>query len=100
MPQYSYAAFGLVVGRPDTNIPSTIRPRPAQEFVLRFNHYDEKQAQEHLEAYEAAYKTFREQVGLYDKTWRQAVVLSTAFSYMDGRENLRESVVARGFKLK
>jgi hypothetical protein len=70
LPQYSYAAFGLVVGRPDTNIPSTIRPRPAQEFVLRFNHYDEKQAQEHLEAYEAAYKTFREQVGLYDKTWR------------------------------
>ncbi|MCC7549420.1 MAG: nitroreductase family protein [Burkholderiales bacterium] len=100
LPRLSYVTFGLVVGRPDNSKPATVRPRPAQEVVLHFNHYDGKQARESLAGYEPEFSKFREAAGLPKMTWRESVVNSMKFSYMDGREKLRDTVIARGFLLR
>ena len=101
LPQHSFATFGMVVGKPDTNRTSSIRPRPAQPVVLHFNRYDHERYRKYLEGFESAFLNFRTSQKMKPKTWRDAVHESaTSMSYMGGREYLRETVQFRGFKLK
>lgn len=100
LPGLSYVTFGLVVGRPDRSRPANVRPRPSQQVVLHFNQYEDTRSREHLDAYEPEFKRFREAAGLSRMTWRESVRNSMKYGYMDGRENLRDTVVARGFLLK
>lgn len=101
LPPRSFVSFGLVVGRPAQrpDKPETVRPRPPQQVVLHHNRYDHAQSMRGLEAYEAEFHKFREGIGMGQWTWKDSVVYSNQFQYMDGRENLRQAVVARGFKL-
>ena len=100
LPKHSYVTFGFAVGYPDESANASIRPRPVQDVVLHINHYDAEKSRNGLETYESAYQQFRERLGLSPKTWNEAVVNSTKFSYMSGREKLRAAVSARGFLLK
>lgn len=100
LPQYSYVVFGVIVGYPDPENASNIRPRPEQQVVLHYNKYDQKRSIDSLKNYEKAYHQFRHEVGLFPKTWEESVISSTKFSYMDGRENLRNTLLSKGFKLK
>lgn len=101
LPKHSFVAFGLVVGHPansSTNL-ETVRPRPPQQVVLHHNKYDAGQSMSGLDAYEAEFHKFREGIGMGQWTWKDSVVYSNKFEYMDGRENLRQTVAELGFKL-
>ncbi|WP_246108989.1 nitroreductase family protein [Streptomyces sedi] len=98
LPPLSFVSFGLVVGHPDPERPARIRPRPAQELVLHRERYDTSAWREVVEEYEEEFRTFRDDVGLGFKTWRSSVVrMSSGVDLMDGRQNLDETVRARGF---
>lgn len=101
LPQHSFVTFGLVVGWPANHPakPETVRPRPPQDVVLHHNRYDAEQSMRALDAYETEFHKFREGIGMGQWTWKDSVVYSNKFEYMDGRENLRQTVVERGFKL-
>lgn len=101
LPSYSFVTFGLVVGRPAHRAENreTVRPRPPQSVVLHHNRYDFERSMAGLEAYEDEFRKFREGQGSAQWTWKESVVYSNQPEYMDGRENLRQAVVERGFKL-
>lgn len=101
LPQYSFVTFGMVVGLPDGARTSSIRPRPAQPVVLHYNQYEQGRYRAYLDEYETAYQAFRARQNMSTKTWTGSVVESaTSMDYMGGRENLRQTVQLRGFKLK
>lgn len=101
LPQHSFVVFGLVVGHPANSPaePESVRPRPPQQVVLHHNTYDAEQSMQGLVAYETEFHKFRAGIGMGQWTWKDSVVYSNKFEYMDGRENLRETVAERGFKL-
>lgn len=101
LPPLSYVTFGMAVGRPDASRTSSIRPRPAQPMILHYNQYDQGRYRDYLKDYEEAWQAFRVRQHMRAKTWQGSVVESaTSIDYMGGRENLRDTVMARGFKLK
>ncbi|MFJ3673915.1 nitroreductase family protein [Streptomyces sp. NPDC090106] len=99
LPRYAYVVFGMAIGTPDPDRPSAIRPRPAQDVVLHRERYRARPAAEWVEDYEQAFKDFRAEYGLRDKTWSHAVAVGTSLGYMDGRENLRRTLEERGYLL-
>jgi len=99
LPDYSYVTFGMVVGYPAPEAQGRLRPRPSQNVVLHRNRYEPERAAR-IAAYEEPFKHFREDLGMKEKTFVEAVGASADdLRYMDGRENLRSTVEARGFKL-
>lgn len=100
LPRFSYVVFGMVVGWPDLSVNGRLRPRPTQNVVLHYNQYDKEKSFQELDTYEAAFKEFREDLGMKDKTYKEAVCFSSNdYHTMDGRQNLREMVQSKGFKL-
>ncbi|WCW86680.1 nitroreductase family protein [Pseudomonas aeruginosa] len=100
LPKHSYVTFGLVVGFPDEEKPSLISPRPAQDAVLHYNYYDDMRFSLHLTGYDSVYREFRKEAGMREMTWRESVTYSTGFSYLDGRECLRDALSFQGLMLK
>lgn len=101
LPAHSFVTFGMAVGNPDPQRISAIRPRPAQPVVLHHNKYQQGRYKAYLQGYEASCEAFRAQQNMRPKSWQDAVFESaTSMSYMGGRENLRQTAIARGFKLK
>ena len=100
LPDYSYVVFGMVLGKPDPSEVSRIRPRLSQNAVLHYNGYDKNRWIKEIPVYEEAFLEFREEIGLNKKSWQDTVRFSTKdMTYMEGRENLRETLEERGFKL-
>ena len=100
LPQYSFVVFGLAVGTPDPARRSGIRPRPAQSVVLHHNRYGAVATEEWVDAYEDAFRRFREEQGMPPKTWLESVAYASSAPYLDGRENLRDTVQDRGYLLR
>ena len=101
LPQYSYVVCGLVVGWPDPDIRTDIRPRLPQQVVLYHNRYEARELSGDIASYEEVFKTFRQGLGMQDKTWQEAVQgSSTDMTYMDGRQALRKTLDERGFGFK
>lgn len=101
LPRYSYVVCGLVVGWPDPDVQTNIRPRLPQQVVVHHNRYEAKDLNMHIDAYEEVFKTFREGLGMKGKTWKEAVQGSaTSMEYMDGRQELRTALEERGFGFK
>ncbi|SAQ63272.1 Oxygen-insensitive NADPH nitroreductase [Klebsiella michiganensis] len=101
LPSHSYVVCGLVVGWPDPKSNASIRPRLPQNVVAHLNRYNSSDFDAHVKSYEEAFHTFREGLGMKDKTWKQAVQSSaTSMAYMDGRQNLRTTLEERGFGFK
>ncbi|MGI5442964.1 NADPH-dependent oxidoreductase [Streptomyces shenzhenensis] len=99
LPKYAYVVFGMAIGTPDPSRPSAVRPRPPQSVVLHRERYHALPPEEWTEDYETAFKDFRAEYGLRDKTWSHAVAVGTSLDYMDGRENLRRTLEERGYLL-
>lgn len=100
LPNYSYVTFGMAVGYPAQEAYVRLRPRPSQEVVLHRNYYESDRAVR-ISDYEEPFKSFREELGMKDKTFVEAVGFSANdLRYMDGREKLRHTVEGRGFKLR
>ncbi len=99
LPEYSYVTFGMVVGYPAPDAQTRLRPRPPQDVVLHHNRYQKERAAG-IAAYEAPFQDFRKDLGMKQKTFVEAAAQSANdMAWMDGRENLRATVEARGFKL-
>jgi hypothetical protein len=90
----------MAIGTPDPHRPSAMHPRPAQDVVLHRERYRTRPTEEWIEDYETAFKDFRAEYGLRDKTWSHSVAVSTGLDYMDGRENLRRTLEERGYLLR
>ncbi|SDF02059.1 NADPH-dependent oxidoreductase [Streptomyces griseoaurantiacus] len=100
LPAYAYVVFGMAIGTPDPHRPSAVHPRPAQDVVLHRERYRTRPTKEWIEDYEIAFKDFRTEYGLRDKTWSHSVVMGMGLEYMDGRENLRRTLEQRGYLLR
>ncbi|AGJ58341.1 nitroreductase family protein [[Kitasatospora] papulosa] len=101
LPPFSFVAFGLVVGRPDPERPTLVRPRPSQDMVLHHDRYGAGAWKSAAEDYETVFQQWREDSGMREKTWKDAVAFSSGdVAVMDGRENLRATVQERGFELR
>lgn len=101
LPDHSFVVFGMCLGRPDPARPSRMRPRPALDVVLHRDRYDPAKAQQLFPDYETAMQQFQDALGLTEGTWCASVEVSASdMDYMDGRENLRTALDARGFKLR
>jgi len=101
LPKYAYVTFGMVVGKPDPERLSNIRPRPNQKFVLHYNGYKKEQWKKELKSYEDTFLEFREKSKMKKKTWKEHVLFSVNdMDYLNGRENLRTTLEDRGFNFK
>jgi hypothetical protein len=68
LPSHSYVVCGLVVGWPDPKSNASIRPRLPQNVVAHLNRYNSSDFDAHVKSYEEAFHTFREGLGMKDKT--------------------------------
>ncbi|MFI8527615.1 nitroreductase family protein [Promicromonospora sukumoe] len=100
LPNYAYVVFGMAIGTPDPDQIGSMRPRPPQHVVLHHERYDADQTTEWIDDYEAAFREFRTEAGLREKTWADAVATASGLSYMDGREDLRATVQDRGYRMQ
>ena len=101
LPDNSFVVFGMCVGWPDPTRPSRMRPRPVLDVVLHRDRYDPERTGLVFPTYETAMEDFQNAVGLKDGSWRSSVETSASdMDYMDGRENLREALDRRGFRLR
>ncbi len=100
LPDHAYVTFGMCVGYPDPTTKGRLRPRPAQDVILHRNRYQPERAQG-IAAYEEPFKMFRDDLGMKTKSFVDAVSVATNdMVTMDGRQDLRATVEARGFKLR
>lgn len=101
LPDYTYVVFGMVLGIPDSSELSRIRPRLSQKAVLHYNGYNREKWIDEVKIYEDALHDFRVQNNMKMKTWKEDIIFSTSnMDYMDGREELRNTLEARGFKFQ
>jgi len=101
LPDFSYVAFGMVLGHPDARFASAIRPRPAQAFALHHNRYDAQRSLATVENYEAVFKNFRDEQEMKPTTWTAAAVsAATDTDYLGGRQDLRNMLEEAGFRLR
>ncbi|MFJ2619269.1 nitroreductase family protein [Glutamicibacter sp. NPDC087344] len=100
LPKHSYVVFGMALGRPDPEHKGSIRPRPPQQVVLHQEQYISTATDEWLSGYEQAFQDFRTHAGLCEKTWSDSVKTATSARYLDGREDLRETIESQGYSLK
>lgn len=104
LPKLAYVVFGMTLGYPDPKRMSEFTPRPQQAVVLHHNRYNADAAAQALQTYDQAFDGMRETLaarfGVQLKAWREGVLGSVQVDYMDGRENLRQTVQERGFALK
>lgn len=100
LPQRCMGMFGLCVGWPDPGHPASIKPRLPQDVVLHREHYDPRQEEALIAAYDVCADTFQKEQGLPSRAWSLTVAerLSEA-ERLGGRETMRESLAARGFPL-
>lgn len=97
---YSYVAFGMLVGKPDLSKQGRIRPRLNQNAIIHYNEYNKHQWEEAVEIYEQEFLKFREINNMKKKTWRDSVKFSVSdLTFMDGREDLKKTLEERGLKL-
>jgi len=101
LPPYSFVAFGMAVGRPDPQRASAPRPRMPQSAVVHDNGYQQDRYRPYLDGYEEAYRRFRNSQQMSPETWQSSVQeAATSMAYMGGRQDLRDMVTERGFKLR
>lgn len=101
LPPHAVVLFGLVVGQPDPARPASIKPRLAQTAVLSRERYRADPQAEAVEVYDAAIRTFQRDQNLPETGWKAPVLarLRNAAA-LNGRERLRDALIALGFALR
>ena len=100
LPLGAFAVFGLCVGKPDPARPAAVKPRLPPQIVL---HREQFQSQTDLTAiadYDARMLAFQQTQAMPETGWTRSVLsrLRGAESLM-GRDNLRELLEERGFRM-
>jgi nitroreductase len=102
LPPNVMAIVGLVVGYPDPNMPTVIKPRLPQEAVLHREHYEWGPTQRAaVEDYDARLRSFQDAQGMLQQDWSDLVLnrMKGAAS-LSGRDTLRAALATLGFGLK
>lgn len=100
LPPRAVVMFGLVVGWPDPDRPTAVKPRPAQPALLHHDRHSDAAEAETVAAYDVASRKFQESQGLPATGWKASVLARTAnAAALGGRDRLRETLGALGFPL-
>jgi len=100
LPARTTILFGLVVGWPDPDRPTAVKPRLPQETVLHREHYDAAADPAAIEDYDTTIREFQQAQALPANGWSAAVLTRSAGARaLNGREALRESYERQGFLL-
>ncbi|MFD6392310.1 NADPH-dependent oxidoreductase [Nocardia sp. NPDC055029] len=100
LPEHVFAVFGLVVGHPDPAEGTRVKPRLPQAAVLHQETYDLPGQREPVAAYEERIGEIYSEQGL-PFSWTERVLARLASkASLNGRDRLRESLAARGFRLR
>ncbi len=102
LPPHVFALFGLVVGKPDPNSPTSVKPRLPQDAVLLREQYEWGETQlRAVAAYDQRVRNFQREQGLQEQDWTvQAGNRVQDAKSLNGRDVLREALRTRGFELK
>jgi nitroreductase len=100
LPARSVVLFGLVVGWPDPDRPTAVKPRPVQDVPLHRERYQDDGDELRLKEYDAVSRVFQDSQALPVNGWIAAVLARTANAEaLGGRDRLREALTNRGFAL-
>jgi nitroreductase len=101
LPPRSYPVFGLVVGHPDPDRPTAIKPRLPQSAVLHRDRYSLAAQHEAIARHDVHTLAFRGEQRLDPQSWSDLVVGRLRnVSALKGRHMLREVLDRLGFPLK
>jgi nitroreductase len=102
LPPHLFALFGLVVGKPDPDRPTAVKPRLPQASVLFREQYRWTDAQaEAAKSYDPRIRAFQREQGMVEKDWTvQARERTRGPQSMAGRHVLREVLNGLGFELR
>jgi nitroreductase len=101
LPPHVFGVFGMSVGLPDPAKPASVRPRLPQQAVLHFERYNVEEEKETVAAYNKVQREFQAEQGMKLIDWAARVAdrLKDAKA-LDGRDTLKQSLQALGFKLR
>ncbi len=93
--------FGLCVGKPDPERPTSVKPRLPQEAVLHRETYDPAQADEAVARYDVTLSGFQRAQGMAEVAWSKIVADRLGvLKGLNGRERLRAALESLGFELR
>ncbi|MFC7502694.1 nitroreductase family protein, partial [Nocardioides sp. GCM10030258] len=96
LPDHTFAAFGLALGRPDPEEQAGVKPRLPQQAVLHHEQYDADLADEQIDTYDDRLAAYNHRFGLTGR-WTDRVLSRLAGPQsMAGRHELRAHLEARG----
>lgn len=101
LPKKSYAVFGLVIGHPDPNRPSSIKPRLPQDAVLNCETYDLERQRKAIDRHDEHTIAFRAEQGLEPSGWTDLVIARLrSVEALKGRHVLRQILARLGLPLR
>ncbi|QXF82960.1 NADPH-dependent oxidoreductase [Rhodococcus pyridinivorans] len=99
LPDHSFAVVGLVVGRPDPEVESEVKPRLGQDVVLHREQYSTEERDAGLAAYEEEISGFYRDQGLAESWVERVLGRFASPGALGSREQMREALRERGFGL-
>lgn len=100
LPPHVFAAFGLVVGRPDPDEQASVKPRLAQDAVLHHETYDVTRQVDAVSAYEHRIGAYYAAQGLRH-SWTERLLARLAHPRsLNGRERLTQELGAARLGLR
>ena len=100
LPKHVFAAFGLVVGRPDLSENARVKPRLPQSAVLHHETYDDAEHADAVAGYEGRIGEFYAQEGLSHSWVERVLARLSGPAALNGRDQLRAALQAQGFELR
>ena len=96
----STVVFGLVIGWPDEQDMSAVKPRLPQSVVLHHDRFETGRPAEALVVYDERLRTFQRSAGQADSGWiAPTLARSAGPQSLNGRDRLREAYRILGFPL-
>ncbi len=99
LPDHSFAVVGLVVGRPDPEVESEVKPRLGQDVVLHREQYSTEERDAGLAVYEEEISGFYRDQGLAESWVERVLGRFASPGALGSREQMREALRERGFGL-
>jgi len=101
LPDRAYAVFGLVIGHPDPERPSSIKPRLPQQAVLHRERYGLEGQAAAISRHDRHSAAFRSEQSLSPQSWSDLVVdRLRSVEALKGRHVLRHTLARLGFQLR
>jgi len=100
LPPQSFALFGLTVGYPNPEAPTSVKPRLPQEAVLFRERYDAAENAPAIAAYDRRLRSFQREQHMPERDWtEQASQRVRGAVSIAGRDALRTVLHGLGFRL-